>query len=269
LPLAFAACGGGTSSGDPVPAAPPRAGFDALASSICAELQRDATAVTGGTRPSDEDLGSLIEKWEAALDRLERLDVPENRAAPVEQMLTHYRRMVRAFTLLVAAEDETVLAAVAGLAVEGQRGTRAAKRAGLARCALFPEIEQPPRDPEPTLEATRQLVPAAAVVLRRDVDSCPSDGSCIIEFRGAEQELSARIRSAVARLRAEGWQGIDSRRTPTGGAWVRAYRNDHTAMFDLISFPAPAHCRHRAGAPFCRDTIWVHRVDVPDVLTGG
>jgi hypothetical protein len=232
-------------------------------------MQTDATAVTGGPRPSDADLTRLAEKWTAALDRIAALDVPESRAASVEQMLIHYRRMMRAFTLLVTVEDETVLAAVAGIAVEGQRGTRAAKRAGLPRCALFPEIEQPPRDPERTAEAAQKLVPTGAVVLRRVVDSCPSEESCIVEFRSGEQEMRTRIRRAAARLRAEGWQGVESGRSPTGSAWVKGYRNDHSAMFDLISNPPPEHCRHRADAPFCRDTIWVHRVDVPDVLTGG
>ena len=79
-------------------------------------------------------------------------------------MVKHYRQMVAALAAMQAADDESVLAYVAAVAVEGTRGSRWARRAGLIACALFPEITQPPKDAEAPFDATRALVPSRAHV---------------------------------------------------------------------------------------------------------
>lgn len=167
---------------------------------------------------------------------------------------------------MVAAEDETVLAAAAGGVIEGQRGSRAAKKAGLDACAFFPEIEQPPADGQPMYEATRELVPEGARILRADDASCGTAGSCRFEYE-IGGGVAARLNEARARLRARGWTNVRSGRTPTVSSWLMASRNDYAAVVEVAGEVLPAHCAQRKVWG-CSDSVWVHRIEVPDILTG-
>ena len=273
LPLAAAACGGndaaapvGTSS-SAAHAAASSTSFVAAAEAICKSMEQDA-ATLSGTTPTDEDFQQLLSRWRSGFDRLDALEAPPERAAEVERMLAAYRNMARALDAMVLSEDETVLAAAAGAAVHGQRGTRAAREAGLDACALFPEIEQPPVDGQPAYEATRELLPAGAQVLRDDDADCSTNGSCRFEYRTAGN-LAARMRESRANLLAHGWTNVRSGRSANGTSWLMANRNDYVATVELVGDAAPAHCNGAATTWGCTDSVWVHRVDVPDILTGG
>src|SRR5215210_2866975 len=132
--------------------------FTKHASTICAGMQDGAGVVTGGRKPTDAEFRRLLARWRAGFDRLARLDPPRSQAKQFRRMLSHYRTMTAALAAAQASDDESVLGDIAAAVVEGTRGSRAARRAGVARCAFFAEIKQPPRDPEPALAATRALV---------------------------------------------------------------------------------------------------------------
>jgi hypothetical protein len=273
LPLVVAACG----AAETAPrkrAQEPRAvtspvSFAQQATGICTRMQRAAGVVSTGHKPTEAEFASMLTRWRIGFDRLARLRPPDTQAKPYQLMLRHYRRMVTAMTAAQASDDESVLADVAAAVVEGTRGSRAARRADLRACAFFPDIRQPPRDRESTLAATEALVPAGARVLRADTADCNREGSCLIEFRGSGSTAS-RLRSALATLRAHGWRHLRTGHTPTGTTWASAYRNDLQVEIELVGAERPAHCADAGPVTFgCSDSIWVHRVEVPSVLTGG
>jgi hypothetical protein len=277
LPLAVAGCGDAEASapsptvrtnGDqasPEPA--PKVEFVAAAEAICTRMQRDAKAVGAETESPDERMAKLVDDWRSGVDELDGLEAPRERKRQFEQMLVHYRNMTRAFEGMIEAEDETVLAAVAGGVVEGQRGSRAARKAGLRACAFFPEIKQPPADRQPLYEATRELVPAQARIVRGDERGCDKSDSCRIEYE-LDKGVAARSSAARGLLRAHGWTNIRSGRTPTGAPWLMANRNDYVATLEFVGDKLPDHCGGRVTWG-CSDAVWVYRFEVPDVLTGG
>jgi hypothetical protein len=267
LPLGFAACGGDDAGapGSTAAATPPT--FLAAAEAICESMGQDAAGFSGGSTPTDEELTRLLRRWRSAFDRLDALEPPSDREADVQRMLVAYRNMTRAFELMVDAEDESVLAAVAGAAVFGQRGSRAAREAGLDACALFPEIEQPAADGQPMYQATKELVPHGARILLGDEVECSAKRSCRFEYRIAGK-LPARLSEARAKLRARGWTSIRSGRSPNGVSWVMANRNDYVATVELVGDVAPAHCTGEITWG-CVDSVWVHKFEVPEILTGG
>lgn len=284
MQLAVAGCGGAqTSEPTPTVSAPtptvstnpdhaseepaPKLEFVAAAQAICTRMQRDAEAVGAEAGSSDERMAKLVDDWRSGLDELDGLEAPRERKRQFEQMLAHYRNLTRALEGMIEAEDETVLAAVAGGVVEGQRGSRAARKAGLDACAFFPEIKQPPADRQPLYAATRDLVPAHARVLRVDELACDTSDSCRIEHE-LDRSIAARLRDARALLRAHGWKNVRSGEMPTGGRWIMANRNDYAATLEFVGDELPAHCGGRVTYG-CSDGVWVHRVEVPDVLTGG
>ena len=273
LPVAAAACGGNDAAA-PVhtdsaasPAAISSTGFVSAAEAICKSMEQDAATLSGGATPTDEDFKLLLTRWRAGFDRLDALEPPPEREADVEKMLAGYRSMAKAFDAMVLSEDESVLAAAVAAAVYGQRGTRAARDASLDACALFPEIKQPPADSQPTYEATRELLPAGAQILRDDDADCSTRGSCVFEFRTAGS-LAARTRESRAKLLAHDWTNVRSGRSANGTSWLMANRNDYVATVELVGDVAPAHCNGTTTWG-CTDSVWVHKVDVPDILTGG
>jgi hypothetical protein len=268
VPLALAACGG---VGTPPP---PKAGgakvsFHREAAAICAGLQRSAAGLTNGRKPTDADLARLLARSRAAFDRLARLEPPPAHAKPFGQMLAHYRHMTAALAAMQASDDESVLADAAGAIVEGTRGSRAARRAGLPGCALLPELEQPPHDPQPVLTATRALVPQGARVVTADTSDCNKLASCRFQF-ASSGSTKTRLRSVLATLRSHGWRHVRTGRSPTGTHWATAYRNDYQAELELLGERAPPHCAGANRKLFgCSDSVWVHRVEIPEVLRGG
>jgi hypothetical protein len=274
LPLLLAACGAAETASRPKPADEQVAvrgqvPFVQQAGRICAGMKGSASLVGGGRKPTDAQVKRLLTRWRAGFNRLGRLDPPRIRAKAFRQMLTHYRTMTRAFAAALAADDESVLSDFVVAFVEGTRGSRAARGAGLAACAFFPEIKQPPRDPEQALAATRALVPAGSRVVKADTRECNVNSSCRFDFRG-KGSPAARLREAKAALRAHGWTHIRTGRSPTGSSWAMAYRNDYEVSIELLGSPRPQYCAGRAAETFgCSDSVWVHRVEIPQVLTGG
>jgi hypothetical protein len=273
FPLAAAACGGNddaaparTNSSTSRPAASSTA-FVEAAEAICKSMEQDAASLSGGATPTDEDFKRLLSRWRVGFDRLDALEPPPEREADVERMLAGYRSMAQALDAMVVSEDESVIAAAVGAAVHGQRGTRAARDAGLDACALLPEIKQPPVDRQPAYEATRELLPAGAKILRDDDADCSTKGSCQFEYRTAGS-LAARTRESRAALLAHDWTNIRGGRSANGTSWLMANRNDYVATVEFVGDIAPAHC-NGATTWGCTDSVWVHKVDIPDILTGG
>lgn len=267
VPVAVGACGGNDASA-PRPASPPASpSYAPAAEKICESMQRDTAGLSGGTTPTDEEFARLLRRWRAGFDKLDALEPPSDQKADVDRMLVSYRNMARAFDELILAEDESVLAGAAGVAVFGHRGSRAARDAGLDACAFFPELKQPPADGQPTYEATRELLPEGARILRDDDVDCNAERSCRFEYRVAGG-ITARADEARAALRAHGWTDLRSGRSPNGVSWVMANRNDYLATFELVGdVPAP-HCTGEITWG-CVDSVWVHRLEIPEVLTGG
>jgi hypothetical protein len=242
--------------------------FVAAANKICNGMQRDAEGLESNVAaPSDEQLATLVDSWRSGVKRLDALEPQRERKRQFLRMLAHYRNMLRALELMLEAKDETVLAAVAGVAVEGQRGSRAARKAGVRACAFFPEITQPAPDPQDLYEATRDLIPAKARILRDAELDCVALDMCVVDYE-LDTSVDARIRAARALLRAHHWQNVRSGRTPTGGWWLMANRNDYAATLEFVGETVPEHCGGRVTYG-CSDSVSVRRVEVPDVLTGG
>ena len=274
--LVAAACGGQdpgaegppASTSAPPLAAPPPSGFIASAESICASMDDAASAVTGGSKPTDDEALELVRTWRAALDELETIDPPVDVRPDVARMIAAYRNTARALETLVTVNDETVLAAAAGIAVFGQRGSRAAREAGLDRCAFFPAIEQPGPDPQGMYDATRELVPPGATVLFEDEAACGDEGSCRFEFE-TEGPVGVRMDAMRRIVRANGWSNVREGRSQPATTWLMASRNDYALTVELVGRPLPEHCGRSDLSWGCVDSVWVHRIDVPDVLTGG
>ncbi|HMJ00796.1 MAG TPA: hypothetical protein VK488_13245 [Gaiellaceae bacterium] len=272
LPLALAACGAAEvapPSGREQVALVRQVPFAPQAAAICKGMQRGAGVVSSGRKRTDAEFGRLLSRWRIGFDRLARLDPPAGRAKAFNQMLRQYRTMVSALAAAKAADDESVLGDIAVAVVEGTRGSRAARRAGLPGCAFLPEIKQPPRDPEPVLAATRALVLPGMRIVKADTPACNKEASCRIEFLSSGS-TAVRLRSALALLRAHGWTHARTGRSPTGSSWAIAYRNDYEVEVELLGKRRPPHCVGARPVIFrCSDAVWVHRVEIPDVLTGG
>jgi hypothetical protein len=271
LTLGLTACGGGveTPTASPAVKVAPSGAISPQASAICAAMQRGSNALAGGQKPSKAEVIRLLARWRSGFGRLARLEPPAGRAKPFEQMLADYRRMTAALAAMEAADDESVLPAAAGAIVAGTRGSRAARAAGLPKCAFFPELKQPPRDPETPFVATRALVPSGARIVKADSRDCNAFASCRFEF-DASGSTGDELRSALAALRSHGWRHARTGRSPTGSHWAIAYRNDLEVEIELLGERTPAHCAGRNARGFgCSDSVWVHRVRIPALLTGG
>jgi hypothetical protein len=270
--LLAAGCGqnadepGSRERGTPTAGAAASQSFARTADAICTEMQADAAKLVGTQRPSDADIGRIVKTWRASLDDLAALEPPPASAAEFRKMIAAYRRTLDAIEALVAAQDESVLVAVAGVSLFGHRGTRSARRASLEQCMLFQEVTQPEADPEPLGEAALALVPPRVDIVRAAKHDCAADSSCVIEFRGSGA-LAARVRAARRKLAARGWTNIRSGRTPgTGSAWLMANRNDYSATVELVAAPLPSHCSTGRVTWGCVDSVWVHRVEVPEAF---
>jgi hypothetical protein len=273
LPLALAACGAaGTARSTSTREQAAVAGhvsFAEQAATICKGLLSNADVISRGRKPTDAEFGRLLARWRAGFDRLAQLDPPAERAKPFNRMLGRYRTMVAALAAVKTSDDENVLGDLAAVVVEGTRGSRESRRAALPACAFFPGLNQPRRDPEPMLVATQALVPRTAHIVKADANDCNKEASCRVEFQGTGS-TAVRLRAALSALRAQGWTHVETGRSPTGSSWATGYRNDYEVEIELLGTPSPPHC---AGAPpelyGCSDSVWVHRVEIPDVLTGG
>jgi hypothetical protein len=55
-----------------------------------------------------------------------------------------------------------------------------------------------------------------------------------------------------------------------GTTWAIAYRNDLEVEIELLGKQRPPQCAGAHPDMFgCSDAVWVHRVEIPKVLTGG
>jgi hypothetical protein len=258
LSLAVAACGAGENSS-------PKAPFTQRAHSICAGMQAQAGVITGSRKPTDAEFLRLLAQWRDGFTRLATLEPPVAQAKQFREMIAHYRTMTAALAAAQAADDESVLGDFAAAIVEGTRGSRAARGAGLPSCAFFPELRRPPHDPEPALAATQALIPAGASIRRADTAGCNVEASCRFEFIAAGS-AAKQLRVVLTTLRAHGWTHVQTGRSPTGTRWATGYRNDYEVEIELIGTPGPGYCRGAPATMFgCTDSVWVHRVEIPQV----
>lgn len=220
----------------------------------------------GGQVPSDAEMKAIVQTWRVSLEELDALDPPAAREIEFRKMIAAFRRTLDALELMTTTKDESVLAAAAGVSLFGHRAARAARRASLERCVLFPEVTQPEPDPEPIRDATLALVPESVEIARPADQDCGAKSSCVVEFRGSGA-LERRVRAAQELLRAAGWTNIRKGKTAgTGNAWVMANRNDYLATIELVGNPLPAHCATARVTWSCVDSVWVHRVEVPEAF---
>jgi len=243
------------------------ASFAAEASTICSSMALFDKKLVGSTgKVNDQQVWRLVERSRADLGRLVKLTPPPGRASAFRRMVGNYRLMLTGLAAARASHDESVLSDLAAAVVAGTRGSRAARRAGLSACAFFPEIRQPLRDPEPIVAATQALVVRGAHIVKGD---CSDQDSCRIEISGAGPTRS-RLRAAVKILRTNGWSHVRTGHSPLGSSWATADRNDLAAEIEILGKRRPAHCVNaHTGMYGCTDAIWVHREQVPSVLTGG
>jgi hypothetical protein len=241
--------------------------FATEASTICSSMALFSQKLVGSTgKVSDRQVGRLVQRSRADLGRLVKLAPPPGKASAFRLMLENYRLMLTGLAAAKASDDESVLSDLAATVVAGTRGSRAARRAGLNACAFFPEIRQPSRDPGPIIAATRALLVRGARVIKTD---CSDQDSCRIEFSSAGPTRS-RLRAAVKILRAKGWSHLRTGHSPVGSSWATAYRNDLAVEIEILGERRPPHCVHApTGMYGCTDAIWIHRQQVPSVLTGG
>lgn len=270
--LLAAGCGQGADEpgsrerGTPTAGAAASPSFATTAEAICTEMQADAEKLVGTQRPSDTDIRRIVKTWRASLDDLAALEPPPASAAEFRKMIAAYQKTLDAIEALVAAQDESVLVAVAGVSLFSHRGTRSARRASLEQCMLFQEVTKPEADPEPLREATLALVPPRVDIVRPAKHDCAADGSCVVEFRGAGA-LATRVRAARRQLAARGWTNLRNGRTPgTGSIVLMANRNDYSATVELVAAPLPPHCSTGRVTWGCVDSVWVHRVEVPEAF---
>jgi hypothetical protein len=242
------------------------ASFATEASTICSSMASSSKTLARAGKVSDAQVAQLVEHWRADVGRLGKLTPPLGTASAFRRMLGNYRLMLTGLAAASASDDESVLPDLAAAVVAGTRGSRAARRAGLSACAFFPEIRQPSRDPEPILAAAEALLVRGARILKTD---CGDRGSCRIEFSGAGP-VRSRLRAAVRILRANAWSHVRTGHSPVGSTWATAYRNDLAVEVEILGERRPPHCVNAPAGMFgCNDAIWVHREQVPSVLTGG
>lgn len=241
--------------------------FSERASMICSAMDNASKKlVGGGGKASDREIGQMVRRWRADVARLAKLRPPAGKADAFRIMLENYRLLLTGLTAAKTSNDESVLSDLAAVAVAGTRGSRSARRAGLLSCAFFPDIRQPPRDPEPIVTATRALLAPGARVIKTN---CIEPDSCRIEFNGSGP-IHARLRAAVAILRAHDWSHVRTGRSPEGSTWATAYRNDLAVEIEIMGTRRPPHCVNAPAAMFgCSDALWVHREHLASVLTGG
>jgi hypothetical protein len=243
------------------------ASFATEASTICSSMALFSKKLVGTTgKVSDQQVGRLVQRSRADLGRLVKLTPSPEKASAFRLMVGNYRLLLTGLAAAKASDDESVLSDLAAAVVAGTRGSRAARRAGLSACAFFPKIRQPSRDPEPIVAATRALLVRGARIIKT---SCSDQDSCRIEFSGAGPTRS-RLRAVLKVLRTNGWSHVRTGLTPVGSSWATAYRNDLAVEVELLGKRRPPHCANApTGMYGCTDAIWVHREQVPSVLTGG
>jgi hypothetical protein len=248
--LAGAACTGeeraqGRDAGD----------FRSAANRICARTF-DGGRVRG--RVLRTGLAAETARWDHGIDRLAALKPPARDARRFRTMLVHFRRMADAVRASAEAENERLLPKVIAGVVAGQRAGTIARDLGLDACVIAEPPRQPPRDPESPPDAAKALVPPGARVSRTlgcDAESC----LLALDFGGIDA-MDAAARNAFA---ANDWTAIRAG-GPSVGSWVIASRNDLQATFQFPRRDRPP-CDARREAPFCADTLWVHRVRVPQL----
>jgi hypothetical protein len=131
LTLFLAGCG--SSGADSV--------FQGKAEAVCREMAA-AGSLPGGRKPTDLEFSRFVLSWQRGVDRLTRLHPPADQARDFQRMVVAFRDGTKAIDLLAKLDDESVLGAVAAIAVSGDRASRAARGLGLSACILFPDLPE-------------------------------------------------------------------------------------------------------------------------------
>ena len=171
LVLVCTACGAsddqGESSGGRRPqtgkeAKPTRQAFVRQANAICAEAWKNAAANLRDA-PPEEQFATAMETWDDLVRELRRLHPPAADEARVTRMLAYFEDAVRAGRRVAAADDESVLAPLAGLVDQGSRGAAIARSYGITACSPLPakpsteQFFQSPAFQEAMKDFTRRL----------------------------------------------------------------------------------------------------------------
>ncbi len=115
------------------------AAFRGKAEAVCREMAA-ARSLPGGREPTDLEFRRFASSWQRGVGRLARLHAPADQARDFQAMVKAFRNTTRAIDLVGKLDDESVLGAVAAIAVSGDRVSRAARGLGLADCVLCPEL---------------------------------------------------------------------------------------------------------------------------------
>jgi hypothetical protein len=113
--------------------------FQGKAEAVCRDMAA-AGSLPRGRKPTDREIRRFARSWRRGVDRLARLHPRADQARRFHAMVKAFRDTTKAIDLLGRLDDESVLAAVAAIAVSGDRVSRAARGLGLSDCVLFPEL---------------------------------------------------------------------------------------------------------------------------------
>jgi hypothetical protein len=113
--------------------------------------------------PTEERLMAAMDVWSSVVSQLRVLKPPAGDEARVDRMLTHFEHAIRAGRGAATVNDETALAAFAGLVDQGSRAAVIAESYGLDVCSPIPalppaeEIAENKAYQEAMLDLIRQL----------------------------------------------------------------------------------------------------------------
>lgn len=244
-----------------------RGQFVAAGNRICADmnLRADQLPVNAGDAKARKTAAIL----EAGLAELAALEAPREDRAALKSMISHFRRMVRGLRLLVRTDDESVLPIGVAILVEGERGSRIAKRLGLEKCVIVPAPSQPKPDAQPIREAAQALVPPQAKALKVDAFDCvdgapsPSCASVALDFGGLE--LQARMDQVEATATGAGWRRTYRAVDDVGFGYLLFNRNDYEVEARLLPDSSLPGCEDQLLQGDCVDRISIKRVRAPNL----
>ncbi len=146
LVLACAACGRTDEAGRGAESDRPgqeqetltRGQFIANAKAICTDPSKEIVP-PGVQGPSpEEQLAIAMDVWSGVVRELRELEPPTGERTRVDRMLTNFENAIRAGREAFTAENESALAAVAGLFDQGSKGAAIARSYGLEVCSPVP-----------------------------------------------------------------------------------------------------------------------------------
>jgi cytochrome c556 len=248
------------------------------ADTICNRMLEDAKSLRG--RSPEQQLKQVLAIQGRMIERLRTLTPPAGDEQAVGDVLRNLERLQAATKAFVETEDEEVLGAAAGIAVEMDAVDQASRRYGLfRRCgafrvspALHKLIDEPtpkPKPPPPVRPAAptgdlpgaaRALVPRGSRVLSQE--DCGGGGVsfCVtISLDPGKASVTSRRAAYLRRALQGGWREITPDDGPKPGLLLLR-RGDREEVVWITSAACPQGVGDGpAAAPRrCADTIMVH-----------